>query len=78
MEILSFESYSVQKDGKTEHSYVRLTTLGVQAEALGKSGWAALKQLRGEVPPQIRHVLYTLLAVSMLGFVLAVGCSGLH
>ncbi|MFJ9413020.1 hypothetical protein ACIRPT_02500 [Streptomyces sp. NPDC101227] len=78
VEILSFESYSVQQDGKTEHAYLKLSSMGVQAEALGKSGWAALKQLRGELPSQLRHVLYTLLAVSTLGFVLTVGCSGPH
>ncbi|MFC9231381.1 hypothetical protein ACFTZI_20865 [Streptomyces decoyicus] len=78
VEILSFESYSVRQDGRTEHAYVRLSALGVRAEALGKSGWAALRQLRGELPSWLRHVLYSVVAVLTLGVVLAVGWSGPH
>ncbi|MFC9883138.1 hypothetical protein ACFVJW_26630 [Streptomyces libani] len=73
VELLTYEHHSVHRDGKAQHTYLRLSTLGFRAEALGKTGWAALKNLRGELPPWLRYVLYILFAAWTLAFVLGVG-----
>ncbi|MFE7316556.1 hypothetical protein ACFU7T_26195 [Streptomyces sp. NPDC057555] len=76
VELVRFESSTVLIDGTPQYTYLRLSPLGLRAESLGKTGWAALKNLRGEVPSEMKHVFYTLFAVSTLAFVLGVGWSG--
>ncbi|MFK0296822.1 hypothetical protein ACIQU6_41015 [Streptomyces sp. NPDC090442] len=74
VELLRLERHTVMLNGAPQFTYFRLSTLGgFRAESLGDTGWSALKNSRTEIPPQMKHIWFTLFAVAVLSFVLGVG-----